>query len=202
MTAAGSCLAGATAAIGVLLTGPVAAGAEQASRIVDRTLVCPIGGVGYPDPARFIGVQAMPRLGDTSPSAGVYNAPGAADGLVVSLDTGPDFGRGTGSVRLQGCTPSSVRVRLSSRGLSGGSSALGDRYQCEVAARVLIRLRAVFQRPVTLRREQGGFTARGRIATGSLAVTTLAGRKPIFFASVNDATGKAQIFVRRSGCSR
>ena len=193
-------VAGAALAVGAVFAVPVGNGAELASRIIDRTLVCPIGGVGYPDPARFIGVHAMPRLGDNSPSAGVYNAPGAADGMVVSLDTGPDFGRGTGSVRLQGCTPSSVRVRLSSRGLRGGSSALGDRYQCEVPARVLIRLRAVFQRPVTLRREQGSLTARGRIATGSLAVTTLAGRKPIFFASVNDATGKAQIFVARSGC--
>lgn len=193
-------MVGSAAAIGALVAAPLGNGAEQASRIIDRTLVCPIGGVGYPDPARFIGVQAMPRLGDNSPSIGVYNAPGAVDGMVVSLDTGPDFGRGTGSVRLQGCTPSSVRVRLSNQGLRGGSTALGDRYQCEVPARVLIRLRAVFQRPVTVRRERGGFAARGRIATGSLAVTTLAGRKPIFFASVNDATGKAQIFVARSGC--
>jgi hypothetical protein len=195
-------LVGSAAAIGALLAAPLGDGAEHASRIIDRTLVCPVSGVGYPDPARFMEAQASPRLGDTSPSAGVYSTPGAANGVIADFKTGPDFGRGTGWVRLQGCTASSVRIRLSSRGLIGGPTPLGDRHQCEVPARVLVRLRAVFTRPVGLRREQRMLIARGRITTGSVAVTTLAGRRPIFFASVNDVTGKARIFVPRSGCTR
>jgi len=183
--------------MGALSAVPMGNSAESASRIVDRTLVCPMGGSGYPDPARFLEIQARPRLGDNSPNAGVYNVPD----VVADLKTGPDFGHGTGHVRLKGCTTSRLRLPLSSQGLKGGPTALGDRQTCEVPARVLIRVRAVFRRPVALRRQEDTFTATGRIATGYLAVATLPGRKSLAFASVNDATGKAQIFAR-SGCAR
>lgn len=189
-------VAGAALAVGAVFAVPDGDGAESASRIVDRTLVCPMGGSGYPDPARFAEVQAFPRLGDNSPFAGVYNLPGVR----ANLKTGPDFGHGTGYVLLEGCTSSRLRLQLSSRALRGGSTALGDRHTCEVPGRVLIRLRAVFKRPVALRRQEDTLIARGRIAAGYLAVATLPGRKTLAFASVNDATGKAQIFVARSGC--
>jgi hypothetical protein len=177
--------------MGVLVAASAGISAEQASRIIDRTLVCPISGSGYPDPARFLGVQARPRLGDNSPFAGAYNTPD----LIADFKTGPDFGHGTGWMRLKGCSPSSSRIRLSSRGLKGGSSPLGARYTCQVTARVMIRLRAVFSRPVTLRREEGLLIARGRIAAGYVAVATLPGRKPIFFASVDESTGRARLFT-------
>jgi hypothetical protein len=55
---------------------------------------------------------------------------------------------------------------------------------------------------VTLRRDGDVLVANGRIDAVYLAVATLPGRKPLAFASVNDATGKARIFVARSGCTR
>jgi hypothetical protein len=200
VTGARNCACVGAAAAAALVAGGTGSAAEQASRIIDRTLVCPISGVGYPDPARFLDAQAIPRLGDSSPHAGVYNAPSAADGVYADFKTGPDFGRGTGWVRLKGCTASRLRVRLSSRGLTGGPTALGDRQKCEVPARVLIRLRAVFKRPVTPRRAEGMLVAHGSIAAGYVAVATLPGRKPLVFASVGDATGKARLFVSRSTC--
>lgn len=183
-------------ATGALFAVSAGSGAESASRIIDRTLVCPISGTGYPDPARYLEVQARPRLGDNSPFAGAYNVPD----LIADFKTGPDFDHGTGWMRLKGCTPSSLRVRLSGRGLTGGPSALGDRYTCEVTARVIIRLRAVFNRAAVLRREEDLLVARGRIGTGYVAVATLPGRKPIFFASVHDSTGKARVFTAPSPC--
>ena len=184
------------AATGALVAAQIGTGIDSASRIIDRTLVCPMTGVGYPDPARFLDAQAFPRLGDSSPHAGVFGRPEVR----ASFKTGPDFRRGTGSVALQGCTSSRLRLRLSSRGLSGGSTRLGARYTCEVSARILIRVRAVFRRPVRLRRQQETLIATGRIATAYLAVATLPGPKPLAFVSLNDATGKAQIFVARSTC--
>jgi hypothetical protein len=192
------CIAAAAVATAVLLAVPMGNGAESASRIVDRTLLCPMTGVGYPDPARFLDVQAFPRLGDSSPHAGVYGLPDVR----ASFKTGPDFGRGTGSVAFQACTSTRLRLQLSSRGLSGGPTALGGRYTCEVPARVLIRLRAVFRRPVTLRRREETLIATGRMITGYLAVATLPSRKPLAFLAVNDVTGKARIFVARSTCAR
>jgi hypothetical protein len=189
-------LAGAAVAMGALFAVAVGIGAPSPSRIIDRTLVCPISGTGYPDPARYLEVQARPRLGDNSPFAGAYNVPD----LIADFKTGPDFGHGTGWMRLKGCSPGSLRIRLSSRGLRGGPSPLGARYTCQVTARVMIRLRAVFNRAVVLRREEGLLVARGRIAAGYVAVATLPGRKPIFFASVDDSTGKARLFTAPSPC--
>jgi hypothetical protein len=186
----------AAVAIGVLLAAPVGSGAEHASRIIDRTLVCRMTGVGYPDPARFLDAQAFPRLGDSSPHAGVFGLPDVR----ASFKTGPDFGHGTGSVAFAGCTASRVPLRLSSRGLTGGATELGDRYTCEVPAKVLIRLRAVFRRPATLRRREETLIATGSISTVYLAVATLPSRRPLAFLTLNDATGKARIFVARRGC--
>ncbi len=69
---------------------------------------------------------------------------------------------------------------------------------------VLMRIRAEFRRPTTFTRDRETpwlRRARGRIATAQLAITTLRGRKPIAFASVDGATGKARIFVAPARCT-
>ena len=69
-----------------------------------------------------------------------------------------------------------------------------------------MRVRANFKRPTGFARDPrytaSLIFAKGQIARGYLAVTTLRGRKPIAFASVNDATGTARLFVAPSDCSR
>jgi hypothetical protein len=67
-----------------------------------------------------------------------------------------------------------------------------------------MRVRANFKRPTGFARDQR-FTpslifAKGPIATGYLAIATANGRKPLAFASVNDASGKARLFVAPSRC--
>jgi hypothetical protein len=77
-------------------------------------------------------------------------------------------------------------------------------YQCDVPTRVLIRVRADFKRPTGFSRDPLSpslIFARGQIATGYLAIATLRGRKPLAFASVNDATGRARLLVAPSDCS-
>jgi hypothetical protein len=83
------------------------------------------------------------------------------------------------------------------------TSPTGDNYKCDVPATVLIRIRASFARPTRFVRDArfpSTDVARGQISTGYLAVTTLRGRRPIVFASVNDASGKARLFVAPSRC--
>jgi hypothetical protein len=80
----------------------------------------------------------------------------------------------------------------------------GTSYRCDVPSRILLRVRAEFQRPAGFVQDPGtpaAILARGQIATSYLAITTLRGRKPVAFASVNDATGKARIFTARSRCT-
>lgn len=136
-----------------------------------------------------------------------YNGRGA-EGMGAGFATGPFEGRLTGALwfsRTQ-CTATSLRVALSSAGLRGGQAArFGERHKCDAPARVLIRVRVVFTRPVTLVRDPRAtylLIAKGKITSGSLAVTTVQGRKPIIFASADDATGKALIFTSASRCHR
>jgi hypothetical protein len=193
------CLAGVAVAMGALLAVTVGNGAQSASRIVDRTLECRMAGTGYPDPVRYADVSAAPRLGDAAPSAHVFNGPPP---MGFGYETAPSFGSRTGGLflGLERCRATGIRISLSARGLRGGETALGERHKCDVPARVLIRVRAVFKRPVTLRRVRGTLSVNGEIATASLAVAALRGRNPIVYAASDDGSGKTRIFVSRSAC--
>jgi hypothetical protein len=136
------CLAGAAAAA-ALVVASVGTGAESASRIIDRTVVCKMTGTGFPDTVRLITASATPRLPatDASPTAAVTN--GDETG-------GPLVGAGVRTGRR--CTQTRIRVPLSSKGLRGGPAGeIGNAYKCNVPAKVLIRVRAVFRRPTSFR---------------------------------------------------
>jgi hypothetical protein len=190
-----------------LMAAAAAGGADAANRIVDRTVVCRMAGTGYPDPIRSISVGASARSGlDLPPFVTARNGATGEAGVSAGLQTGPGPNQRTGYVLLSrtGCRPTKLRIPLSSRGLLGGSTE-ADRtaYSCDVPASVVIRVRAVFARPTRLStdpRSPWQVVARGRIATGSLAVATMPGRKPIFFGSATHAAGTAEAFVAPSRC--
>jgi hypothetical protein len=200
----------AVAATGTLLAAQIGTGAESASRIIDRTVVCRTVGVGYPDAVRFMNVSAEPfqHLGGspTGPWLSVSNSGSGDPGVGASIRTGPYGSDPSGYVSLSRtrCTRTSIRVPLSSRGLRGGpTQPFGDNYRCDLPARVLIRIRADFTRPTALRpdlRSPAALIAKGQITTGYLAVATLVGRKPIVFASAHEPSGKARLFVAPSRC--
>jgi hypothetical protein len=176
---------------------------------VDRTVVCEMTGTGFPDQIRFISVGASARSKglDLPPFVSARNGPSGEAGVSAGLQTGPGPTHRTGYVLLSAteCTSTGLRVPLSSRGLRGGSTAPERKsYRCDVPARVLIRIRAVFMRPTSFApdpRAPWQFVARGKIATGALAVATMPARKPIFFASATHAAGTAEAFVAPSRCA-
>jgi hypothetical protein len=204
-----ACLAAAPAAIALLLAAPVGSGVEASSRIVDRTVVCEMTGTGFPDQLRFISVGASARSKglDLPPFVSARNGASGEAGVSAGLQTGPGPTHRTGYVLLSrtGCRSTKLRVPLSSRGLLGGSTeAERKSYSCDVPASVLIRVRAVFMRPTRFApdpRSPWQSVARGKIATGFLAVATMPARKPIFFASAAHAAGTAEAFVAPSRCT-
>jgi hypothetical protein len=181
--------------VGALLAAPVADGTEAATRVIDHTAVCQMPGEGYPDVTRFMTVSAVAR----PPWISVSNGPSYE--VRVSMRTGPSGRKPTGSLALNRtqCAPAIHPVRLSARGLRQG----GRSQRCDVPSAVLIRVRATFTRPTGFSRDPvtpALVSARGTIATGYLVVATLQGRKPVAFASVNDASGKARLLVAPSRC--
>jgi hypothetical protein len=207
------------AATGLLVAAPVEGRTEQASRIIDRTILCRMAGQGFPDAVRFVGASARPYdpRDNVSPQAGVGNNAGHGGSSVgVGVETGP-VGAGisrtaTGELsmtRTTGtrCAKTKLRIPLSSAGLRGGlTDASGDYSRCDVPARVLFRVRAVFkQRPTAFAvhpRAPDMERARGDMRAGYIAVATLPGRKPLLLLSVHDPTGKARMFGDPSRCAR
>jgi hypothetical protein len=197
--------------IGALFAAPIGSGAESASRVIDRTIVCRTVGVGYPDSVRFATVWAEPfqHLGGAAAAPWLFvgNAgAGGEPGVSASIRTGPygNDASGYASVSRTRCTRTSIRIPLSSSGLRGGpTQPFGDNYRCDVPAKILIRVRADFRRPTALRpspRSPSHLIAKGQITTGYLAVVTERGRRPIVFASANDASGKVRLFLAPSRC--
>jgi hypothetical protein len=182
-------------ALGALVSAPVAGTTESATRVIDHTAVCRMPGEGFPDAAQFMTISAVTR----PPWISVTNGP--SYDVRVSMRTRPGGRTPTGSLALNRmqCAPAIHRVRLSTSGLRQGSRS----QRCDVPSAVLIRVRATFTRPTGFARDPltpSVVRARGTIATGYLAVATLRGRKPLAFASVDDASGKARLFVEPSSC--
>jgi hypothetical protein len=207
-------VAAAAAALGAV--GVVADGTAQASRIIDRTVVCRMTGIGYPDSLRYMTVSATPYDAgyNRSPTIGASNGSFGYPGAGVGLRTGP-AGRENetptgelGMTRTQTgrCAKTRLRIPLSSRGLEGGPTGPDRKwYRCDVPAKVVIRVRAVFKRPTFFRvnpRFPDTEEAKGDIETARVAVVTLRGRRPVAFLSAHHATGSARIFVAPSRCEK
>jgi hypothetical protein len=195
---------------------PDGGAAAQASRIIDRTVVCQMTGIGYPDSLRYMTVSATPYDAgyNTSPTIGASNGSFGYPGAGVGLRTGP-AGRENetptgelGMTRTQTgrCAKTRLRIPLSSRGLEGGPTGPDRKwYRCDVPAKVVIRVRAVFKRPTFFRvdpRFPDSEEANGDIETAHIAVVTLRGRRPVAFMSAHHATGSARIFIAPSRCEK
>jgi hypothetical protein len=177
------------------------ASVQTRSHIFDRTVSCRVEGEGAPGPARYITASAFPRRGKGQgqvPFVYVHHSEGEG-GFSIGFAISP---QGRAWVNRSLCTATGLRVELSSRELQGGRTPFGEQQRCDVPARILIRIRAVFTRPVAFRTDPRARYQRhapGRIVSGSLAVATLE-RKPIAFATADDASGRAAIFASPSRC--
>jgi hypothetical protein len=142
------------------------------------------------------------KSGKDSPVANLLNGVdfSGREKLRAGFATGP-FGQSTtGELWLSRapCTAITRRVELTSRGLRGGRlGGFEERYACEVPAKVLVRMRAVFTRPVSLRVDRGFWVANGNMTSAAVAVTTL-DRRPIVLVSADRET--ARLFTSRSRC--
>lgn len=195
-------LACAIVGAGALSTAQAATDAPPPSRIVDRTLLCRMTGVGYPDPVRILdaGASTQDPASLLPASLAVSNgAAGSGTGFVVVTGIKEQRYKSYVSWSRTTCTPSRLRVPLSRKSLSGGPIEFGRHFDCEVPPQIVIRVRGIFKEPVRLIR-QGEEAARGELVYGYLAVATVPARTPVVFASLGGTTQRAQLFVSRSRC--
>jgi hypothetical protein len=202
----------ALATITLFSVPPTAGGESTASRIVDRTLSCPVGARAGVRAVTVRGQAGVRDIEDRSkwkflasatvsdvyaPFAGVNAGNPVAD-LAPGVPARPE--------RLWIATDptcrSTARIPFTRSGLSRASATqLGNSYDCRPGNRVLVRVRGVFRSPTSLRvrRLPHGITrlvASGTIREGFLAVRSAAG-KPLAYAEVFE-TGKTRLFTAGS----
>jgi hypothetical protein len=167
---------------------------ESASRVVDRTFSCEAGFVG--------------GLHQVTVSSGFSASPGSSKLRASSVVTKNIHEAALGSMSSDGvvvhrrlCSVARSPVKLTTKGLRGGAvPSLGVDATCETPRRVLLRVRAVFKRPVTPQTvNHFGFpqySAMGEVETATLAVGTRTG-KTIAYLGVTGAE-KARLFTLRT----
>jgi hypothetical protein len=197
-------LAGACLLLAAMLATQHGQASSAASRVTDRTIECQVPGSGFPDPARLLNVWATPRsqANDLPASLGVSIVANDESAAGVFTEGSPTYGSPTGYVTVsrRSCQRR-ARLPFSTRALRGGQTgAYTRRYQCDVPAKVLIRVRATFTRPTSFRPAPNGVSmAPGTVTTATVTVTTIA-RRPISY--MTTAEGKARILVSPSRCAR
>ena len=186
-----------TAALLVAIAGVASAASQPASRVVDRTVRCTTWGTGYPDPLRVLAVVAEQGYAQAT------NGPQGSPRYVAAQVAANVNGQGQVVLSRVACAPASKPIKLSAQGLRSGQTDFGNKWRCPVGATVVIRIRAVFTRPVTLRPAVDApylSIATGRIVEGALAVETKNGKR-LAYASFGKS-GKSAIFVARPPCQR
>ena len=192
-------------AIAALLVAGAATAGGSASKIVEQTLVCNVPSQpAFPDPLRTMTMSATPKRKNWSASIGAFTL-GSENGedISVGLTTGPVPRTPLGYLawsRPPRCTGTTRSVPFSSAGLQGGPAPFGNKqYKCDVPAKVVIHVRAVFTKAVTVTsdaRVPSQLFAKGNISTGQLVVATLKGKR-LGYASADGATGKVNIFAAK-----
>lgn len=188
---------------------------QTASRIIDRTVICPVS-PGNPREIAVSATSGTRLFGDKSrwarrPSIWFHDArsqtttaPLVHAGIVAGWPPDSEPGRPPNPDSLSyspRCRSTTARIPLSAAGLSGGvASPVEDRYDCVVPSRVLVRLRAVFRGSTSIRRKKtrliDQFVARGAVKEATLVVGTSSGAR-IAFGSAHES-GQAKLLVGSS----
>jgi hypothetical protein len=173
-----------------------------AARIIDRTLLCStllqagVRKIGFGGTAAARGqedVAGRKQLAEVGLTSGSHNPAGLA-GIVAGGSVDPARGSDTFYINRRYCSPSRTRVPLSARGLVGGAaSPFGEGYECFPPRRILVRARAIFRSPTSLRRRAESFWTPTPVERGYVAARTLSG-KPLVFGEIAES-GAARLFA-------
>jgi hypothetical protein len=175
--------------------------APAASRTVDRMFLCTIAEAkgGYPDPVvreRVLQVGMRPETDHAFGSAYVTDI--HAKDFVMWMQSRPQAGtRGPGGIAVnrKRCSwTRAVRIPLSASGLRGPSRLADKPSNCQVTRRLLVRVRAEMERPVSWRILGDTFRVGAAVSEVRLAIWTQANRRPIAF-GVMGRNGQTMLYT-------
>jgi hypothetical protein len=195
-----------------LATGTSSGSPVQAMRVIDRTVSCVVpsrAGARIVELRGQSGSRRSPSAWIDLPTVRVGERDGvsllwvaAGNPLEPDPASGLVFPPHRLAIRVEGCKRA-PQIPLSGVGLAGGrADRFGDDWECDVASRVVIRVRAMFRAPVQLRRAREPHSpfhylqAAGTVTQASLAVRSGSG-KALAFGDVNER-GRARLFTASS----
>jgi hypothetical protein len=177
---------------------------EQRSRVIDRTARCSVplraglrlvmvsgqsGVRDQEDPSKWF---ALASIG-LSVQGGSLVLTQAGTPRTERADRVPQFNESFW-LNTQLCRPTTGRVAFSPRRLGGGRlNQFAESYDCTMPKRILLRVRAEFRSPVTLRSRSGLLITAEPLKMGQVAVQTERG-KPLLYGDVLES-GRARLFV-------
>jgi hypothetical protein len=184
----------AVVAAGSLQAGVASPSAQSASRVIDQTVLCSIAPHGGIRELNLLGKSGVrnPRDEFALPVASLHNGNLSVPPLAW-ISASPGSMRASIGYSTDFCRPYSRAVALAPSGLDGARAGLiMERWECAAPRRVVIRFRAEFRRPVSLRRSEGQRRATGLIRTSSIVARTQTG-KALANANVMDS-GATRLF--------
>lgn len=182
-------------AVGAAATFLAPAGARvEASRVVDRTFLCESGFIG----GRYqLDVHSQFSTQQGSSDLTVYSS------VTRNIYESPLGGMSSTGIAIhrERCVPTKGRLKLSTTGMRGGVvPPLGTTSTCETPRRVLLRVHAVFERPVSPQiSRRFGFpqlTAEGSVREAALGIGTRAGKTIAYLSITGDE--RARLFTVRA----
>jgi hypothetical protein len=191
------------AALAAVVGGPDRAEPASAAkvRIVDRTLRCNVpldagirlvrisgqsGVKDQADPSRWFAIAGVHLTIDNGQLALIQAG-------TPRVETGAPQVDATFLLNRQACKPASARIALSPRGLGGGSlNQFVEYYECTMPRRILLRVRAEFRAPATLRSQGGSQFSEAPLSKGYVAIQSERA-KPLLYTDVVES-GRARLF--------
>jgi hypothetical protein len=170
-----------------------------AVRVVDRTLRCTVPLDGGVRQLQFNGQSGVRDQAEPSKWLGVASA-------YVSLRNASLAGVQAGAPRadyrvpqpewtfwIRRCGLAAARIDFAFKRLEGGTlNRFSEYYKCALPRRILLRVRAEFRSPVTLRTRAGLQSSAAPVAKGFLAIYSEK-EKPLLYADVLES-GRARLF--------
>lgn len=191
----------AVSVVAITAASTASGGSPAASRTVDRTFLCTVTALrgGYPDPVvreRVLRISMRPETENGFGGANVSDKHAPLDSVLWMQSRAQAGTQGPGGIgvnRKRCAWTRQLRIPLSAAGLRE-PTRFHEGFDCSVSQRILLRVRAVMERPVSWIARGEYLRAGAAISHAQFALRTQVNRRPIAFGAI-DQNGQTTLAV-------